>query len=138
MNLLDELDSSVNLVAVAIYSLNDFSFGLFGIIDRRRRFGYILERQAGSTASISRHLFPAACSTIVFSLQVLGVSVSAGGAQALSLEPRDRDRQLPKAFPIFELVRFRGSDSKVRNLLIYLVIWHYVRFGYSPDGTISL
>ena len=125
MNLLDELHCCENLVAVAIYALNDFSFGLFGIVGRRRRLGYILERQAGSTAGISRHLFPASSSTIVFSLQVRFVSVSAGGAQALSLEPRDRDRQLPKALPIFELVRLRGSDSKVRDLLVnYLVIWH--------------
>lgn len=128
MNLLHELHSSVNRIAVAIYSLNNFSLGLIGIIGGRPRFGYILERQASSAARIFRHLLPASSSTIVISLQVLGVSVSAGGAQALSLEPRDRDRQLAKAFPIFELVRFRGSDSKVRNLLIYLVIWHWVTF----------
>ena len=116
MNLLHELHSCENLVAVAIYALNDFSFGLFGIIGRRRRISYIGERQAGSAASLSRLLPRSLRSTIVFSLQVRNVSVSAGVAQATELERADLRSNFGKARPILIAGRFRGSPSKVRDL----------------------
>ena len=133
MNLLDELHSRVNRVAVAIYALNNFSGRVLEKISRRRRIGYIGERQAGSTASLSRLLPRPHRSTIVISLQVCNVNVSAGIAQATQLERADLRANFGKARPILIAVRFSGSPSKVCDLLVnYLVIWH--RSDFAPSA----
>ncbi len=75
--------------------------------------------------SFGRYLFPAASSTIVLSIEVRNVSSSASIAQAAQIERVYLSGDFGKARPILIAVRFRGSSSEVRDLLVnYLVIWH--------------